>query len=370
MRYLIKWFFAALICIYPVESRAQILEDSAAIKIITDGMFNIYNLDFDKAETALKNLTESYPGHPVLSLFNGMKVYWQNFPLITSSSERIIFESEMRKCIDLSEKVDLPDPSYEADYLLANICARGFLLLFYADNDISGEVIPLVTRTYKPLMRSFDFTSSCTDFYYFTGVYNYYREAYPKVYPIYKTVVFMFPPGDMRLGLQQLELCGRTSVALRAEAFSILSWIKMNFETDFQAALTFSKRLTDQYPSNPLYKVYYIKNLLLLKRYDKAEEVIKNSGKEENNAFYLAVRDIFNGIIQEKKYRNNELAQEFYLKGIDKISVFGAYGNEYAAYGYFGLSRIGEESADKHERRMNHRKAVDLVDFKNITFDE
>jgi hypothetical protein len=116
--------------------------------------------------------------------------------------------------------------------------------------------------------------------------------------------------------------------------------------------------------------VYYIKNLLLLKRYDKAEEVIKNSGKEENNAFYLAVRDIFNGIIQEKKYRNNELAQEFYLKGIDKVSVFGAYGNEYAAYGYFGLSRIGKESADKHERKMNHRKAMDLVDFKNITFDE
>ena len=370
MRYLIRWFFAAFICICSVESKAQILEDSAAIKIITDGMFNIYNLEFDKAETALKDLTVSYPGHPVLSLFNGMKIYWENFPLIPTSSERIIFESEMRKCIDLSEKVDLPDPSYEADYLLANICARGLLLLFYADNDISGEVTQLVTRTYKPLMRSFDFTSSCTDFYYFTGVYNYYREAYPKVYPIYKTVVFIFPPGDMRLGLQQLEICGRTSVALRAEAISILSWIKMNFETDFQAALPYSKLLTDQYPSNPLYKVYYIKNLLLLKRYDKAEEVIKNSGKEENNAFYLAVRDIFNGIIQEKKYRNNELAQEFYLKGIDKVSVFGAYGNEYAAYGYFGLSRIGEESADKHERKMNHRKAMDIVDFKNITFDE
>jgi hypothetical protein len=59
-----------------------------------------------------------------------------------------------------------------------------------------------------------------------------------------------------------------------------------------------------------------------------------------------------------------------YQKGINELSVFGAYSNEYAAYGYFGLSRIGEESTDNHERRMNHRKAMELVDFKKITFDD
>jgi len=370
MRYLIRWLFAALICICSVESKAQILKDRASIKILTDGMYNIYNLEFDKAETALKELAASYPGHPVLSLFNGMKIYWENFPILPSSPASLRFESEMKKCIGSSEMENYPSPEYEAEYLLANICARGLLLLFYADNDVSGEVMSMAKRTYRPLMRSFNFTSSCSDFYYFTGIYNYYRDAYPRVYPVYKTVAFMFPQGDMELGLLQLEKCGENSLALRAEAYFILSWIRMNFETDFKTALPYSQHLVDQYPSNPLYKVCYIKNLLLLRRYDEAENVIMKAGKADGNLFYKAVTLIFNGIIQEKKYRNNKLAQELYLKGIDKVSLFGAYGNEYAAYGYFGLSRIGEETADKHERKMNHRKAMDLVDFKKITFDE
>jgi hypothetical protein len=357
MRYLIKWLLSAVICIYPVEAKAQILKDSAAVKILTDGMFSIYNLDFGNAEIAYQNLSRTYPGHPVLHLFNGMKIYWENFPLLSFSSERVKFEAEMRKCIDLSDNDNCPSTKYETEYLLSNICARGLLLLFYADNDLSGEVIPLATSTYRPLRNSFEHTSYCSDFYYFTGVYNYYREAYPLVYPVYKTLAFMFPRGE-------------NSIALRAEAFFMLFWIRMNFETNFNLALPYSLRLTHQYPSNPLYKICYIKNLLLLKRYDEAEKVIRETGKAEENLFYQSVLPIFNGIIQEKKYHNNDLARSNYQKGISETSVFGAYGNEFVAYGYFGLSRIGEESADNHERRMNHRKAMDLVDFKKITFDE
>ena len=81
----------------------------------------------------------------------------------------------MRQCIKLSETNNNPD--YEAEYLLANLCARGMLLMYYADNDLIMEVIPLVTSTYKYLRRAFDFTSACTDLYYFTGIYNYYREG-------------------------------------------------------------------------------------------------------------------------------------------------------------------------------------------------
>lgn len=350
--------------------QAQILLDSTAIGIITRGMHDNYNIEFEEAGKAYDALSKLYPGHPVLHLFNGMKIYWENFPMLPSSTPRNTFEKEMRKCIELSDIDNCPTPEYEAEYLLSNICARGLLLLFYSDNDLSGEVIPLVTSSYRPLMRCFNFVSVCPDFYYFTGIYNYYREAYPIVYPVYKAVAFMFPSGDMEKGLQQLDNSSKHSMALRAEAISILSWIKMNFETNFSEALPYSKRLVVQYPSNPLYKVYYIKNLLLLKRYDEAEMIIMAKGKAEANQFYRAALNIFSGIIQEKKYNNNDLAVNLYQKGINELSVFGAYGNEYAAYAYFGLSRIGKESADNHERRMNHRKAMDLVDFKKIKFDD
>jgi hypothetical protein len=350
-------------------AEAQILQDSTTIGIITRGMQNIYNIEFKEAGIAYEDLSRLYPGHPVLHLFNGMKIYWENFPILPSSSARVRFEKELRKCIELSDKGTSPSESYEAEYLLSNLCARGLLLLFFADNDLSGEVGPLAINTYRPLMRSFNFTSACSDFYYFTGVYNYYRDAYPQVYPIYKTVAFMFPQGNLELGLQQLKICGENSIALRAEAFSILYWIRMNFEANFREALPYSRLLVGQYPSNPLFKVYYIKNLLLLKQYEEAEKVIMTGGKADGNPFYIAALNIFNGILQEKKYRSYDSAKKLYLKGIDELSVFGSFANEYIGYGYFGLSRISEREGNSQERRSNRRKAMDLVDFKNITFD-
>ncbi|MGA1977455.1 MAG: hypothetical protein ABSG89_06310 [Bacteroidales bacterium] len=91
--------------------------------------------------------------------------------------------------------------------------------MFYADNDLIMEVIPLTTGTYQYLMRSFDFTSACTDLNYFTGLYNYYREAYPNAYLEYKPLAFLFPDGDMEIGLKQLQTAAINSVVLRAESY-------------------------------------------------------------------------------------------------------------------------------------------------------
>jgi hypothetical protein len=363
--------FLVLILIFPcLKSGSQILQDSTAIRIITDGMQNIYNLEFEQAEAAAGKLSRLYPGHPVIDLFNGMKVYWENFPLLPSSEARISFEIYMRKCIETTEKDPAPTPQYEAEYLLSNICARGLLLLFYADNDMSRDVIPLAAATYRPLMRSFDFTSTLADFYYFTGVYNYYRDAYPKVYPVYRTVAFMFPQGDMQLGLRQLEECGNRSVALRAEAYFILSWIRMNFETDFEKALPLSLHLVQQYPANPLYRICFVKNLLLLKKYDEAEDALIDFDNRSASLFYNSVAQVLYGLIQEKKYRDFEKARSHYTIGVSALAPFGAYGNEYAAYGYFGLSRIEAGSDHNPERRMFRRRASAMAEFKNITFDD
>jgi len=88
-----------------------------------------------------------------------------------------------------------------------------------------------------------------------------------------------------------------------------------------------------------------------------------------SNAFYQTQLFIFKGILQEKKYNNDKLAEEFYIKGIRGISAFGHYGNEYAAYGYFGLSRISARKADYNLKKTYRKKAEELADFRNVNFD-
>ena len=91
--------------------------------------------------------------------------------------------------------------------------------------------------------------------------------------------------------------------------------------------------------------------------------------KNENNSFYQAQLSVFRGLLQEKKYHNYKLAQLYYQKSLNDIAIFGAYGKNYAAYAYFGLSRISDFYGDKENKKNYRKQALKLADLKKINFD-
>jgi len=148
-----------------------------------------------------------------------------------------------------------------------------------------------------------------------------------------------------------------------------VSIIGINCLQDWEA-LYYCKALLDQYPENVLYQALNIKILLLMKQYDEAEKLIIDSSEESLNQYFQAQIIIFKGILQEKKYHNNKLAQVYYQKGIRDISVFSEYGNEFAAYAYYGLSRISETNGEKKLSKTYRKEAVKLTEFARINFDK
>jgi hypothetical protein len=347
---------------------AQILKDSASIRQVNKCIDDIYNFQFNDAEEIFARLKQAYPRHPVTFLMSGMMIYWESYPLIKTSANRPKFEQDMRTCIDICEKK--PDPSNEAEYLLANLCARGLLLLFYSDNDLTREVIPLASSTYKYVRRSFDYNNSYSDFSYFTGLYNYYREAYPEVHPVYKPLTALFPKGDKKKGLKELKIAASKSIVLKAESTTFLSYIYLSYENNYQEAVGFSQSLHDRYPFNAQYLGELIKNLLLVKKFDEAENIILPDSSRAENGFLKAQITIFNGILQEKKYHNYEAARQFYEKGIKDISLFGSYGDETTSIAYLGLSRLAGLKGDNHGRNTFRRKGMDMTSFKTDPFEK
>jgi hypothetical protein len=367
-KYKISLILIGLVSCLNISSlQGQILKDSSSIKLIKRGIDFVYNFDFTNADKVSKELGRLYPGHPVNYLFTGMMTFWKNYPLVTTSPARESFEADMRKSIELCDKNK--DPSTEAEILLVNLCARGMLLLFYTDNDLSFEVFPIATSTYQCIRRSFAFTSLYSDFYFFTGIYNYFREAYPDAHPIYKTLAFLFPKGSKVKGLEDLGIVARNSIIMKAESYTFLTEIFLSYENNYSKAAIYSKSLHKIYPENPAYLGAYIKNLLLIKQYDEAEKEII-SVEQMENPFLQAQVTIFKGILQEKKYRNIKQAEQLYTKGIKDISVFRSFGDAYAAYGYFGLSRISRINGDSDNEKLYRKLALKLADFKNIDFDD
>jgi hypothetical protein len=347
---------------------AQILNDSLAVSMIKMGISNMYNLEYSKAHDEFIEVEQLYPGHPVNYLLEGILIYYENYPLLQTSPSRLLFEDDLRICIELSTQKPY-SKNYEPESLLTNLCARGLLLTYYTNNDLSREVIPLTAGTYKYLKKSFDLVSVFADFYFFTGTYNYYCEAYPRIHPVYKPLASLFPPGDRLIGLDELLKAAQQSIFVKIESYSRLTSIYTGFEKNYLLASFYSKTLTDLYPGNPLYKSDHIKNLLLLNEFDEAENIIKDSTGNKGNALYDAQILIFKGILQEKKYKNYALAKQFYEEGISTGLLFGGYCKEDCAYGYFGLSRISEYDGDHASSRAYRRKGFDLTDFKEVNFD-
>jgi hypothetical protein len=52
----------------------------------------------------------------------------------------------------------------------------------------------------------------------YQNLYDYYREAYPRIYPVYKSLALLFPRGDMEKGLKELNTSASGSVVLKAES--------------------------------------------------------------------------------------------------------------------------------------------------------
>jgi hypothetical protein len=359
-------FSGFLIWSCTLSVNAQILRDSASVELVKKGIDYIYNFDFQNAEKINSELRNLFPGQPITFLYKGMMSYWENYPLTPASGASSSFVADMRKSIDLCDKDK--NKENEAEILLLNLCARGLLLLYYTENDMSFEVFPIASSTYQCIRRSFGFTSSYKDLYFFTGIYNYYREAYPEAHPVYKTLAFLFPKGSKETGIADLQRVAKSSILMKAEAYTFLNDIYLSFENDYEKAVFFSSSLHDLYPNNPEFHGTYIKNLLLVKKYDEAEkEIIAASGIR--NAFFQAQLAIFNGILQEKRYKNPEKAEELYTKGIRNIAPFRDFGYEYAAYGYFGLSRIAGLKGKTDDQKNYRKLAMKIADFKKINFD-
>lgn len=354
--------------IVPFSSDAQVLRDTASSNMVKRCVDNIYNFRFDEAREIAEVINQNFPKHPVGLILSGMITYWENFPLLPSTSPGNSFQDDLRTCIRLCE--EHTDQSDYAEFLLANLGARGLLLMFYADNELSNEVFPLAKTTWRYLRESFDHTSSYYDYYFFTGLYNYYREAYPDRHPVYKVLAVLFPKGNIEKGLKELRMAADNSILLKAEAAFFLSHIFINFENNYSRGEAYSRFLHETYPGNEQYLAIYINNLLLLKKYDAAENLIRAKNESVRNPYVQAELTIFIGIIREKKYKDLHEAQRLYNKGIADITPYINYGDEIAAYAYFGLSRIADAGNDRQAKKLYRRRALDLTDYKAVSFDE
>ncbi len=351
-----------------LTAQESILSDSVFMLRLKTEVDSIYNFQYKNSEKTYIELEEKHPDHAFTQLFYALMLYWKYFPITPESEYHDEYINRIENAILAAENI-LDEDKNNTESIFFNLMSRMFIMQYYADNQMSSKVIPHLSRSYKMITSGFDLKEDMTDFYFTTGIYNYYSEAYPKAHPIYKPIAYFFPKGNIELGLQQLEYNWKNGSFLGTESLFFLIYINLNFEANYSAALHYLKPLNDSYPNNPLYISYRIKTLLMLKEYELASEyILKLKQMKTKNDYFLIVSEIYEAVILEKRNHNQTKAATKYAKAVQSLEKYGNYGNAYSSFAFYGLSRIYSEK-DKKKAKEYRKIADDLAVYPHINFD-
>jgi len=345
-----------LLILLPVQAFGQtaFLDDIIVTKYIREGLNHIYNLEFEESDLYLDSLQGRYPDHPVIPFFQGMQMFWKEYPLPPEGPLSDQFVENIEASIEIASQL-LKKDKMDIEGVFFDLAARSFLVMYYADNGRPAKCFPHLDNVYRQLMKGFDLQDQFNEFYFFTGLYNYYIEAYPEAHPVYKPITRLFKNGDKVSGLKWLDYAFRNTHFMKVEASHFLVIIYLGFEHNYQTALSYSEQLYSMFPNNSYYYAKYVEMLVVNEEYDRA--IIHIDSLYTLDPFFRMKATIYLGLYEEGRNRDLEKAKEYFLRGIEEAEPFGDYAGYSVAYAYMGMSRYYERKGDSKKAREYYKRA-------------
>jgi len=243
--------------------------------LVTAGIYQIYNIDFENARSTFSNLQKEYPAHPAGKFFDAMILWWHIMLDLENEEYDDEFIDKLDDVIDYCEDIldDDPDNVDAMFFMGGSLGFRGRLYSVrksWLNAALDGkDAMPLVYKAYE-------LDPSNKDIQLGFGIYNYYADVIPKKYPFLQPFMIFFPRGDKEKGLKQLEDVASNGKYAMVESRYFLLTLYYSFEENFTKALEYSKGLVDDFPNNPTFQKYYGRIFVKRGNYSKAAEIFKS----------------------------------------------------------------------------------------------
>jgi tetratricopeptide (TPR) repeat protein len=354
---------AILFCRYSTQAQTAVKKDTTIILLsdisvqldCTEALNDLYNFNFDKAEQQFRWLKQKYAWHPLPYFLMGLIEWWKIMPNTRDKSHDEQFLTYMDSTILIAEHLYKKYPPYkiEASFFLA--AAYGFKGRLYSDEErknwTKAASAGKTALNYMEVSKGHHHLSP--ELVFGDALYNYFSVWVPENYPMLKPVLWFFPKGDKKLGLQQLKEVSGNAFYTRTEAMVWLMRILNSFENDQPRAFQISEYLFNTYPNNPYFHRYYARMLYSLGRYSELEPVCLDilskidSGKYGYEATSGRYASFFLGQLYETR-RKPEEAKKYYEKSIRYAEAIEATDSGYYLYSLIALGEIAEKQGDKN----------------------
>lgn len=353
-----------LSCLFlPFLSSAQVLADPAAQQTVLRTLDDIYNLEFSAADTQMRQLQARYPQHPIVPILRATQLELQYLPLHENKAATAQFMQAVEQGLALA-KTMLDKDEDDPEAVFFALTAHSYLASLYNNKGEALKAVGESKKAYNYLRDGFVLMGKNPDFYFTTGLYNYYIERYPMDHSIVKPFMFFFENGDIEKGLKQMDIATRKGLFMRPVANYYLAHILLKHEMEPAKAVVYAKYLADKYPKNPLFGMTCAESLLLAGRYAEARPYVQRLKQMPNKLVPMAVHT-FTGMLAEYADKDDKEATEAYKIAL-RLPFNDPYTKEYHAFAYAGLARIAARANDQNRAKINYKKALAIAQYKSL----
>jgi hypothetical protein len=350
------------------KSQTRLLERTDLLAKIKSELYYTYNNEFDKAREIIIDLKKEIPGHPVISFMDALVIYWEEFPLTPENTKSEQFISLLEETCQKGKDILDKDPE-SLEGLFFDLFARALFSQHWADNGKPGKVFPYLNSVYRQTLKGMEVQDRFKEFYFTSGLYNYYIEAYPEKHPAYKPIKLLFKSGDMEKGLFLLNYCAENAVYVKNEARYFLTHIYMAYESNPSKASEYASGLYREFPRNPLYAGKYTEILIYSSKYSVADNLVNNLLSIPGD-FAKMEYHLYKALLDEKYKRDYESGFAGYKKALELCGKFGETSSPYKAVAYMGLGRYYRYKKDKSESNRNFRMAENFSTYDYVINDK
>lgn len=363
MQYILRFLFIILCSHYSTDSNAQLLNDPVSLKNVQASLDKIYNYEFEEARTTISLVEKKYPNHPVSHLLDSFILFWKYLPIKDNPVRSKEYMHKLNQCLDAINK-KYGKNSLDPEAVFYTMVARGYMAMLY---NYRGEMMNAAgegKKAYNAFVEGLKLIQKNPEFYFTSGMYNYYVEVYPEEHPIVKPLLVFFKSGDKALGLKQMDIATKQGTITRAESNFYISHVYLKYESRPDKAAGYMEKLVNLYPKNPIFRMKNAEALVLSGRYEDARKEVADLRKI-NSGFYPAAWRTFQGVIEEKGEKNDAVAQKEYLLAL-KTPHDAQYTKEYHALAYAGLARIAARAGNKSKAKEYYKKCLDKAEYRSV----
>ena len=265
-------------------SQLYFAQQSRFDSLVTTGIKQIYNIQFEQAKNTFDLVKKEYPKHPAGKFFSAMIIWWKITLDRDNESFDEMFEDSLEEVIDFCDDI-LDDDPKNVDAIFFKGGSLGFRGRLYAlrkewfNAALDGkDALPLVFEAYKIDPANEDVKLGF-------GIYNYYAEAIPEKYPFIKPAMVFFPNGNKSKGIEQLKIAAKKAKYANIEARFFLMTLYYQFEQDYSESLVYAKPLHEDFPNNPIFEKYYGRLFVKKGNYKKAAEIFSDINVKCKNGY-------------------------------------------------------------------------------------